>query len=170
MEIDDNRQQPAAEKKKEASAEATSTPKEEKKASKSKPKASRMSRRTRIFFNKIWGEVAAFESVPGMPSKIQINKMFVGELTETFKFQNNKGLIIMLFILAFFYVSNRFACERQMREVDVLQKQLKDIKYEVLTRSTRLMDISKQSKVAQKAEQEHLQLEESTVPPFRLDK
>ncbi len=57
------------------------------------------------------------------------------------------GLIILIMGLTVFYVNNRYECQREMIEIDHLKKDLEDIKYDALTRSSELMEKSRQSRI-----------------------
>ena len=50
-------------------------------------------------------------------------------------------------ILTIFYISNRYSCQQEMIEIDKLKKDLTDIKYDALTRSSELMEKSRQSRI-----------------------
>ena len=54
-------------------------------------------------------------------------------------------LLILIMILTIFYISNRYSCQQEMIEIDKLKKDLTDIKYDALTRSSELMEKSRQS-------------------------
>ena len=42
---------------------------------------------------------------------------------------------------------NRYSCQQEMIEIDKLKKDLTDIKYDALTRSSELMEKSRQSRI-----------------------
>jgi hypothetical protein len=89
-------------------------------------------------------------------------------LTKRF-FQKQYGLLILLAILAFIYVDNRYYCETQLiREIE-LKKKIQDAKYESLTISAQLMQISRQSNVQKMIKERNLPLVESNTPPVVID-
>jgi hypothetical protein len=57
------------------------------------------------------------------------------------------GLIILVVVLTVFYVNNRYECQRELLEIDHLKQDLLDIKYDALTRSSELMERSRQSRI-----------------------
>ena len=72
----------------------------------------------------------------------------------------------MLAILAFMYVDNRFYCETQLAKVIELKKQIQDVKYESLTISAELMEISRQSNIEKMIKERGIDLSESDTPPI----
>ncbi len=85
-------------------------------------------------------------------------------LTKKF-FQKQYGLLIMIAILLFMYVDNRYYCETQQVKVIELKKQIQDVKYESLTISAQLMELSRQSNVLTKVKERGLNLVETDTPP-----
>lgn len=57
------------------------------------------------------------------------------------------GLIILVLVLTVWYVNNRYECQRDLLEIDHLKHELEDIKYDALTRSSELMERSRQSRI-----------------------
>lgn len=89
-------------------------------------------------------------------------------LTKKF-FQKQYGLIIMIAVLTFLYVDNRYYCETQLaKEID-LKKKIQDGKYESLTISAELMEISRQSNVMKAVNDNGLDLIENTTPPIVIE-
>jgi len=89
-------------------------------------------------------------------------------LTKRF-FQKQYGLLIMIAVLTFLYVDNRYYCETQLaKEID-LKKKIQDVKYESLTISAELMNISRQSNVMKKVNESGSNLTESTTPPIVIE-
>ena len=78
-------------------------------------------------------------------------------------------LLIMIAILAFLYVDNRYYCEKQLSKVLKLKRELQDIKYESLTLSAELMEASRQSSIRTMVKERGLTLKESSTPPVVID-
>lgn len=78
-------------------------------------------------------------------------------------------LLIMIAILAFLYVDNRYYCEKQLSKVLKLKRELQDIKYESLTLSAELMETSRQSSIRTMVKERGLTLKESSTPPVVID-
>ena len=83
--------------------------------------------------------------------------------------QKQYGLLIMIAILAFMYVDNRFYCETQLAKTIELKDKIKDVKYESLTISAQLMRISRQSNILKMIEERGIDLDESTTPPVVIE-
>ncbi len=89
-------------------------------------------------------------------------------LTKKF-FQKQYGLLILIAVLAFAYVDNRYYCETQLVRVIELKKQIQDVKYESLTISAQLMRITRQSNILNMVNERGLNLEESNTPPVVIE-
>jgi len=75
----------------------------------------------------------------------------------------------MIAALTFLYVDNRFYCETRLaKEID-LKKKIQDVKYESLTISAELMEISRQSNVMNKVNESGINLIQSTTPPIVIE-
>ena len=86
-------------------------------------------------------------------------------LTKRF-FQKQYGLMIMIAVLLFMYVDNRYYCETQLAKEIRLKKEIQDLKYESMTISAELMTISRQSNVMNTVNSRGLNLETTTTPPI----
>ncbi len=67
----------------------------------------------------------------------------------TFKFFR---YLLYLALLAFIYIANNYYAENNIREINKLRKDLKELRYEYINVKTRLMHIEKQSQIAKKLE------------------
>lgn len=81
---------------------------------------------------------------------------------------NNIKYVILVAVLAIFYISNRFQAERVERELGKLQQEVSDLRAESLSVSTELMTASKQSEVYRKVKEKGLGLQELREPPYRI--
>ncbi len=90
-------------------------------------------------------------------------------LTEDFFVKNTRFLLI-LFVIVVFYISNRYSCISKMGEIQTLQRELKDVKYESLTISTELIGISRQSQVESLINKNEMALKPSKQPAYRIKK
>ena len=73
---------------------------------------------------------------------------------------------IMVFVI--FYIHNRYASQQQQIEIDRLKKELIDIKYDALTRSSELMEKSRQSRIEEYISNKESDLQTSTNPPYLI--
>jgi len=76
--------------------------------------------------------------------------------------------IVFISFFGFLYIGNHYKTEELMREVTILNKDLKELRYEAITTSSELMYMSKQSEVLKKIKVSGLKLEELTEPPRKL--
>lgn len=78
-------------------------------------------------------------------------------------------LILLIVFFLFIYISNRYISQQEIIEISQLKEQLKDIKYDALTRSSELTERSRQSHVEEylKEKGDSL-LQISTVSPFMI--
>ena len=70
--------------------------------------------------------------------------------------------VLFISFLAFVYIANNYYAERKIRNINKIQKELKEIKYEHISTKSKLMQISKQSQIAKKMESTGIK--ESTEP------
>ena len=79
--------------------------------------------------------------------------------------QKQYRLLILIAVLVFFYVDNRYSCESQIAKQVKLKKEIQDVKYESMTISADLMKLSRQSSVIKMVKDKGLEIEESPVAP-----
>jgi len=79
------------------------------------------------------------------------------------------GYLAFLVFLGVLYIGNRYQMEHLLdRQADLLDD-LKDLKYEAITTSSELMNISKQSEVIKRVHKEGIDLEVLKTPPRKLE-
>ena len=74
-------------------------------------------------------------------------------------------LLVLLVVFAIFYIHNRYASQQQQIEIDNLRKELVDIKYDALTRSSERMEKSRQSRIEEYISIKGSELQTATQPP-----
>ena len=120
------------------------------------------------FFKKIADAIRGSEDFSDIKSS-SIRDFLNGNILTNKFLQKQYGLLIMIAALTFLYVDNRFYCETQLaKEID-LKKKIQDVKYESLTISAELMEISRQSNVMNKVNENGINLIQSTTPPIVID-
>ena len=83
-------------------------------------------------------------------------------------FRRQSKLIVLIMVLVIFYIHNRYAAQQQLIEIDRLKKELIDIKYDALTRSSELLERSRQSKIEEYIAPKESDLQTSTNPPYLI--
>ena len=78
-------------------------------------------------------------------------------------------LIIFLVVLSIGYIDNRYASEKQIANMVMLKKNIQDAKYESLTISAELMEISRQSNLLLLMESKGMQLKPGSTPPIVIE-
>ena len=74
-------------------------------------------------------------------------------------------VIGVIFLLTFIYITNHLWVEDDMRTIDRLTKENQVLRYEYITTSTELMNMSKQSEIMRRVEAEDIGLHELAEPP-----
>jgi hypothetical protein len=120
------------------------------------------------FFKRIADAIRGSEDFSDIKSST-IRDFLNGNILTNKFLQKQYPLLIMFAALTFLYVDNRFYCETQLaKEID-LKKKLQDVKYESLTISAELMEISRQSNVMNKVNENGINLIQSTIPPIVIE-
>ena len=76
--------------------------------------------------------------------------------------------LLFLAFMAMMLITNRNWSERTIRQIEVLQDTLDELRSESITMSARLMDASRPSEVAKKVEEANIGLTEPVKPPKKL--
>lgn len=75
--------------------------------------------------------------------------------------------IIYITLVGIFYIGNTHYAEKTSREINQLQNEVEELRADYTTLKANFMKDSKQSEVAEKVKR--LGLEESIVPPYKID-
>ncbi|HOF97947.1 MAG TPA: FtsL-like putative cell division protein [Paludibacteraceae bacterium] len=79
------------------------------------------------------------------------------------------GLLIMIVVLFIFYIGNRYEYESELTYQNKLKKEVQDKKYESLSISAELMQVSRQSNVEKMLKERGIELHEPVSPLVVLD-
>lgn len=90
-------------------------------------------------------------------------------LTEGFIVNNMRFFVVML-IIVFVFISHRYTYLNKMSEIERLQRELKDAKYESLTISSSLTEASRQTEIEKLIKQYGLEIEISNEPIYYIKK
>ncbi len=89
-------------------------------------------------------------------------------LTEDF-FLRNMRFILLLVVVVILFISHRYTMLQGMSDVERLQQELKDVKYEALTISSSLTEASRQGEIEKRVEEEGLDLKVSNEPVYYIE-
>ncbi|MDH6312889.1 hypothetical protein M2137_001674 [Parabacteroides sp. PFB2-10] len=92
-----------------------------------------------------------------------------GVLKEDFIVKHTK-MIVLIVLLIFFFIGNRYTCMQKLKEIDLLQQQLQDVRFEALSISSTLTGHSRQSQIESLVEEQGLELESAKTPAYELHK
>ncbi|MCD7900985.1 MAG: hypothetical protein LUH22_14275 [Bacteroides sp.] len=91
-----------------------------------------------------------------------------GDILAAGFFERNGWLIALIVVLAIVYINNRYLCQQQLIEIDRLKQELTDTKYDALTRSSELMEKSRQSRIEDYVSKKESDLQTATNPPYMI--
>ena len=72
-------------------------------------------------------------------------------------------------LLILISTSNRYTCQKQLAEIEKLKKELKDTRFEALTRSSELIGISRPSQVKALIKRQGIEITEADKPAYNLN-
>lgn len=110
------------------------------------------------------------EKKSASPKHMSIKSILGGDILANDFFKRQTSLLILIMVLTILYINNRYECQQEMIEIDRLKKELTDIKYDALTRSSELMEKSRQSRIEEYISTEDSHLETATSRPFSIKK
>lgn len=115
-------------------------------------------------------EQPAKENAKKAAKGMSFKSILGGDILASGFFRRQTKLIVLIMVFIIFYISNRYSCQQQMIEIDRLKKELTDIKYDALTRSSELMEKSRQSRIEEYISDKESDLQTSTNPPYVIKK
>ncbi|MDR2140053.1 MAG: hypothetical protein LBP50_10975 [Tannerella sp.] len=92
-----------------------------------------------------------------------------GILKEEFVIRHIR-MIVLVVLLVLLNIGNRYACLLKLREIDRLQRELKDVKYESVALSVQLTGSNRQSQIEALVKAHGLNLGSAKTPPYILYK
>ena len=104
------------------------------------------------------------------PKDMSIRSILGGDILANDFFKRQTSLLILIMILTILYIDNRYTSQQELIEIDRLKKELIDIKYDALTRSSELMEKSRQSRIEEYISTEESHLETATNRPYLIKK
>lgn len=101
---------------------------------------------------------------------MSIRSILGGDILANDFFKRQTSLLILIMILTILYIDNRYSSQQELIEIDHLKKELTDIKYDALTRSSELMEKSRQSRIEEYISTGESPLETATNRPYLIQK
>ena len=101
-------------------------------------------------------------------NRTSLKSILGGDILATDFFRRQTKLLVLIMVFIIFYIHNRYASQQQQIEIDRLKKELTDIKYDALTRSSELMEKSRQSRIEDYISSKESDLQTSTNPPYLI--
>ena len=98
--------------------------------------------------------------------RTSLKSILGGDILATDFFRRQTKLLVLIMVFIIFYIHNRYASQQQ--QIDRLKKELTDIKYDALTRSSELMEKSRQSRIEEYISSKESDLQTSTNPPYLI--
>ena len=89
-------------------------------------------------------------------------------LTEDY-FLRNMRFILVLVVVVIIFISHRYTMLQGMSDIERLQQELKDVKYEALTISSSLTEASRQGEIERRVEEAGLDLKVTNEPVYYID-
>ena len=120
------------------------------------------------FFNKILETIKGNEDFSDLKSSTFRDVLNGNILSKNF-IKKQYGLFLLIAVLTFFYVDNRYYCEKQVSKEVKLKKELQDVKFESLTISAELTKLSRRTYVLDYIEAKGLNLKESPYAPVVIE-
>ena len=120
------------------------------------------------FWNKIVEMVKGNEDFSDIKSSTFRDVLNGSILSKNFIKKQYK-LFLMIALLAFFYVDNRFSFEKEISKEVKLKKELQDVKFESLTISAELTKLSRRTYVLDYINSKGLDLKESPYAPVVIE-
>ena len=101
----------------------------------------------------------------------QRKNLLVENFSEVHKMKKVLSIaLVLIMVLTILYIDNRYTSQQELIEIDRLKKELTDIKYDALTRSSELMEKSRQSRIEEYISTGDSPLETSTNRPYLIKK
>lgn len=105
-----------------------------------------------------------------MKGKLSLAKILGGDILTARMIRKQIWLIILIVFFLVVYISNRYASEQEIQEIDALQKELTNAKYRALSSASKLTERCRQSKVLQILRENHdTLLQVPDQPPYIIE-
>jgi cell division protein FtsL len=100
--------------------------------------------------------------------KSSFKDILTGDILNRKFIQKQFGVVLLTICLMFIYMDNRMKCEQQLIKIDSLNKELANEKYICMVTEAELLKNSRIEQVKEIIKKHNLNLEEESLPPYRL--
>lgn len=109
----------------------------------------------------------ATEDEAPMPKNFTLQKILGGDILTSQSVRRQVWLFLLITLFVIVYISNRYSCQRDLIEIDQLQKELKEARYRALSTSSQLTEKTRESKVLELLQQNNdSTLKIAKQPPY----
>jgi hypothetical protein len=108
-------------------------------------------------------------SASGSKKKPGVSSFLKGTILTDERVTRQFPFVIFLVFLGFMMITNRYRCEKTIREIEILQNNIDELRSHSITNSARLMHMSRPSDVVKKVQQAGLGLQEPLRPPRKIE-
>jgi len=99
-----------------------------------------------------------------------LRKILGGDILNAKVIRQQLWLIVLIVFFMIIYVSNRYSCQKDLIEIDKLQKELQEAKYKALSSSSQLTEQCRESHVLDLLKQNNdSTLKIANQPPYIID-
>lgn len=101
--------------------------------------------------------------------KIGVKQVLLGSVFLNDNFLKWMPVVCLLAFLGLLMISSRFSGERTLRDIGVVQEQVKALRSESATTEARLMRLSRYSTILKETQSRDLGLKQSNEPPRKIN-
>jgi len=95
-----------------------------------------------------------------------IRNVLGGDFIKNEKTLRQIPFLLMLAFLALIYIGNSYFAEKNIRKIEKMQRELKELRYEYISVKSEMMHATRQSEIAKQLSSKGIK--ESTVPPGKI--
>lgn len=100
--------------------------------------------------------------------KSSFKDILTGDILNRKFIQKQFGVVLLTICLMFIYMDNRMKCEQQLIKIDKLNKELANEKYICMVTEAELLKNSRIEQVKEIIKKHNLNLEEESLPPYKV--
>jgi cell division protein FtsL len=100
--------------------------------------------------------------------KSSFKDILTGDILNRKFIQKQFPLLILSLCFIFIYMDNRIRCEQQIIQIDALNKELANEKYICMVTEAEILKNSRIEQVKEIIKQHNLNLEEESLPPYKV--